>query len=386
MQQASVEKFSDLIGGIYDCVIAPERWAGTLDEICTEFGFATGALSVASLTNMKAVVNAVSGSDLSQMSRNAIGYGPDIIELWGGAERIQQYPLGEPIVQSQAVRQDIISSNRYYREWAMPKGLFDAVAVGLVRDRTMVGNAIFSQHEFAGPIDDTQLSGLRLLAPHIRRAVTISNLFDMKTVEAATFAATVDALTVGVVLVDGDSKIVHANAAATAMLEAGDPIVERHGRIAVQSATTTTSLQSAIAQAAKDEAALGQKGIGIPILRGSGDPHVIHVLPLATRPHARRPDPARCRRPVRGVSLRTAADASRRSQPALRSDAGRDSDIRAHLRGTYPRRDLGAARRVRRHREEPSAACVREDRLPPPGRSGQAGEVADVSGVRRGVR
>ena len=103
MQQASVEKFSDLIGGIYDCVIAPERWAGILDEICTEFGFATGALSVASLTNMKAVVNAVSGSDLSQMSRNAIGYGPDIIELWGGAERIQQYPLGEPIVQSQAV-------------------------------------------------------------------------------------------------------------------------------------------------------------------------------------------------------------------------------------------------------------------------------------------
>jgi DNA-binding CsgD family transcriptional regulator len=39
-------------------------------------------------------------------------------------------------------------------------------------------------------------------------------------------------------------------------------------------------LQSAIAQAAKDEAALGQKGIGIPIPRSSGDPLVIHVLPL----------------------------------------------------------------------------------------------------------
>jgi DNA-binding CsgD family transcriptional regulator len=58
--------------------------------------------------------------------------------------------------------------------------------------------------------------------------------------------------------------------------------VARDGRIAIQSqsATATTSLQSAIAQAAKDEAALGQKGIGIPILRPSGDPLVIHVLPL----------------------------------------------------------------------------------------------------------
>ncbi|WP_441238713.1 helix-turn-helix transcriptional regulator [Bradyrhizobium sp. 930_D9_N1_4] len=235
---------------------------------------------------MKAVVNAVSGSNLAQMTQNAVGYGPDIIELWGGAERIQQYPLGEPIIQSQAVRQEIISGNRYYREWALPKGLFDAVAVGLVRDSTMVGNAIFSQHESAGAIGDAQLSGLRLLAPHIRRAVTISNLFDMKAVEAATFSATVEALTVGVVLADEDSKIVHSNAAATAMLAAGDPILERYGRIAVQSAATTTALQSAVAQAARDEAALGQKGIGIPIPRPDGNPLVIHILPLR-RSHMR---------------------------------------------------------------------------------------------------
>ena len=111
-QQASVEKFSDLIGDIYDCVITPGRWTAVLDEICAEFGFATGALSVASLTNMKAVVNAVSGSDLTLMARNAIAYGPDIIELWGGAARIQQYPLGEPIV--------ITASGPFPRACSMP--------------------------------------------------------------------------------------------------------------------------------------------------------------------------------------------------------------------------------------------------------------------------
>jgi PAS domain-containing protein len=84
---------------------------------------------------------------------------------------------------------------------------------------------------------------MRLPAPHIRRAVTmIGNRFDMKTVEATTFAATVETLTAGVVLADEDSKIVHTNATAAAMLAAGDPIVVRHGRIAVQSATTTSTL------------------------------------------------------------------------------------------------------------------------------------------------
>lgn len=281
MQQASVEKFSDLIGKIYDCVIAPEHWTGVLNEIRAEFGFATAVLSAYSLTNVRIGVNAASGTDpVPTMTGTAIEYVADIVELWGGIERIRQYPLGEPIVRSQAVPQDIILGNRYHREWAMPKGLFDAVGVALVREKTMIGNATFSQHESDGAIVDAQVSGLRVLAPHIRRAVIISNLFDMKTVEAATFSATVEALTVGVVLADEDSKIVHSNAAAAAMLAAGDPILVRHGRIAVQSVTTTTTLQSAIAQAAKDEAALGQKGIGIAIPRPDGDPLVIHVLPL----------------------------------------------------------------------------------------------------------
>jgi DNA-binding CsgD family transcriptional regulator/PAS domain-containing protein len=286
MQPISVERLSDLIGAIYDCAITPERWTGVLEEICAEFGFATGVLSVVSLTNMRAGVNAVFGTDSAQMAQNGIEYGADIIELWGGVERIQQYPLGEPIVQSQAVPREVIFSNRYYLEWALPKGLFDAVGLGLVRDKMVVGNAIFSQHQSVGPVGDAQVGGLRLLAPHIRRAVTISNLFDMKTVEAATFAATVDTLTVGVVLADEDSTIVHTNAAATAMLAAGHPILVRDGRIAVQSTTTTSTLQSAIAQAAKDEAALGQKGIGIPIPRPGVAPLVIHVLPLR-RGHVR---------------------------------------------------------------------------------------------------
>lgn len=288
MQQASVEKFSDLIGKIYDCVIAPDQWTGVLNEIRTEFGFATGVLSAYSLTNVRIGVNAASGTDpVPTMAQTSKEYVADIVELWGGIERIRQYPLGEPIIRSQAVPEEIILGNRYHREWALPKGLFDAVGVALVRERTMIGNATFSQHESDGAIEDEQVSGLRVLAPHIRRAVIISNLFDMKTVEAATFSATVEALTAGVVLTDEDSRIVHTNAAATTMLAAGDPILARHGRIAVQSAATTNSLQSAVAQAAKDEAALGQRGIGIPIPRPDGDPLVIHVLPLRrgeTRP------------------------------------------------------------------------------------------------------
>src|SRR3954466_13240079 len=76
MQQASVEKFSDLIGSVYDCVIAPEGWTEVLDQICAEFGFAAGALSVASLTNMKAVVKRSPGPTWPRWPRTGSATAP----------------------------------------------------------------------------------------------------------------------------------------------------------------------------------------------------------------------------------------------------------------------------------------------------------------------
>ena len=54
----------------------------------------------------------------------------------------------------------------------------------------------------------------------------------MLRVSAATtqsFAAALDASSAGVVLVDGGLRIVHANAAAQAMLAAGDPVRDSGG-------------------------------------------------------------------------------------------------------------------------------------------------------------
>jgi DNA-binding CsgD family transcriptional regulator len=110
--------------------------------------------------------------------------------------------------------------------------------------------------------------------------VTISNLFDMKAIETKTFSSTLDAMTVGVLLVDEDLNVVHANAAAETMLSSNDPLQVEHSKLTLQSKATRDALETAVRQATRDEAALGQRGIGIPIRRMNGDPSVIHVLPL----------------------------------------------------------------------------------------------------------
>ena len=54
-------------------------------------------------------------------------------------------PLEEPAVMSDFSDVREWGTNRYYTDFARPQGLFDVVAVGLTRDRTMIGNIGFGR-------------------------------------------------------------------------------------------------------------------------------------------------------------------------------------------------------------------------------------------------
>jgi DNA-binding CsgD family transcriptional regulator len=95
-----------------------------------------------------------------------------------------------------------------------------------------------------------------------------------------TFASALEMLTAGVVLVDEHLAIVHANAAAGAMLRARDPIRSQQGRLTLAYAAASKALQTAVEVAARNEMDLGCRGIGIPMRRAGGTPCVAHVMPL----------------------------------------------------------------------------------------------------------
>lgn len=80
--EISTDRLSELIGAIYDCVIAPEKWSATIDAIRNEFQFANAMMSVNSLQTRRAVFHATARVDPAALAR-ASEYGPEIIELWG---------------------------------------------------------------------------------------------------------------------------------------------------------------------------------------------------------------------------------------------------------------------------------------------------------------
>jgi DNA-binding CsgD family transcriptional regulator len=131
-------------------------------------------------------------------------------------------------------------------------------------------------------VDDQARRRMRLIVPHIRRAVLIGRMFDLKAAEAATFADTLDGLSAGMCLVDAEGRIVHANAAGHAILAAGDILSVVGGRLVAYDAQVNRTLEDVFAAAGRGDAALGVKGIAIPLIGKSDERYVGHALPLTS--------------------------------------------------------------------------------------------------------
>ena len=107
-------------------------------------------------------------------------------------------------------------------------------------------------------------------------------MFNRKAAEAATLADTLDGLSAGLCLVDAGGRIVHVNAAAQAILDAGDVLRSVEGRLVARDAQADWTLREVFAAAGQGDEALGTKGIAVPLTGEEGERYVAHALPLTS--------------------------------------------------------------------------------------------------------
>ena len=145
------------------------------------------------------------------------------------ARRVRLFAqLGEPICTTDIIPYEEFKKTRFYREWAKPQKLADFAATMLDKTATSIAFLGLFRHERDGLFDDEARRQIRLLVPHFRRALLIGNLIDLKTAEAASLADTLDGIGAGMFLVDADGRVVHANVAGRAMLNAAS-VLRRGG-------------------------------------------------------------------------------------------------------------------------------------------------------------
>ena len=270
------EQLPALIGDIYQAALDPGLRIAVLDKIA---GFA-GGQSCGLLSKHS-----------SSKSENVYCYiGTDPGSLQDYAESYPQLDL-TAAVPSLDVEQvvgiadlmphDEFRLGRFYHEWAKPRGWVDVATAVIGRSATSCTLLGIVRHEASGMVDDEMRRRMALIIPHVRRALLIDKTIHSKQAEAACFSGILDGLSVGMVVVDGSGCIIHANAAGSAILGAGDFLRAVGGRLVAGDADTNEALREIIAAAAGD-AVPGIKGIALPMTAQDGERYVAHVLPLTS--------------------------------------------------------------------------------------------------------
>ncbi|MCK1552397.1 LuxR family transcriptional regulator [Bradyrhizobium sp. 177] len=107
-------------------------------------------------------------------------------------------------------------------------------------------------------------------------------MFEFKAAELATFVDTLDGLGAGMYLVDPGGRLIHANTAGNAILDARDILSSVGGRLVASDPQVDRTLRDVFATAGQGDAALGIRGIALPLTGREGDRYVAHALPLTS--------------------------------------------------------------------------------------------------------
>jgi DNA-binding CsgD family transcriptional regulator len=271
------QRVSDLVGDIYDAALDPAKWIGVLTKIVDFAGGRAGALAIKD-----------SASELIE-AHYQFGVDPDYMQAYSETYSkfcpltgVPFFGVGEIVSLPDLVPYEEYRQGCFYQEWARPQGWIDVASAVLEKSATGCAFLGVVRGEAGGMVDNEMRRRIAVIAPHVRRAILIGKAIQFKCTETAVFTETFDGLAAGMFLVDGRGQIVHANVAGRVMLGAGDFLRSIRGQLVAGDAQVNQALREVFAVAEQGNAALGIKGIALPLTAHDGERYVAHVLPLTS--------------------------------------------------------------------------------------------------------
>jgi DNA-binding CsgD family transcriptional regulator/PAS domain-containing protein len=286
----SPQALSDLIGSIYDCAIDPSRWGQTLVHLSEALDCFALLLALSDLRHERLLLHKCIGIEPYQMEQLS-KHLPEINATLGKA-LVSLPSLDEPLVVSRHLTTAYIETSPHFQEFVKPNGMVDIMQLFLMHTPMHHAGLGVCRNERQGIITDREIELGKLLLPHLRRAVTISNMLDIRTIEGTRMAEALDALRCAVVLTNERGSILHANRVAEHMLDERGPIQSSQGILQATAPSAASELRSALTLAAGNEAGIGKTGLAIRLTEPDAPPIFAHVLPLTGSDFRTRLQPA----------------------------------------------------------------------------------------------
>jgi DNA-binding CsgD family transcriptional regulator len=269
---------STLIGGIYDAALDPDLWSCALKGIGQFVGGPAAALYAKDTVRKTGNVFYVHGVEPEFVQ----SYFDKYVTLDPFTTTRFFFAVEQVISTKDIMTHDEFWATQFYKEWAQPQGWIDFISAALEKSSTTYAECGVFRHKRDSVTDEVACRSMRLIIPHIRRAVLIGKVIEQHQVKAAAMADVLDGIAAALVLVDAAGRVVQANAAALEMLNEGSVLRSTGGKFAAIDAQADRTLHDIFINAENGDAAVGVKGIAVPLFSREGERYVAHVLPLTS--------------------------------------------------------------------------------------------------------
>jgi DNA-binding CsgD family transcriptional regulator len=272
------EAFSQSIERLYDAVVDPTKWSAALESIS---GFVGGG--AANLFWQDAATNEV--AVFHSWNEN-----PYYTQLYFDkyASLNPYFPalafaeVGRVVAGADLIPHDEFRQTRFYLEWVKPQNFIDVIGANLERTATSTSFFSIRRHENHGIVDDTTRRRCQLIVPHVKRAVCIGKIIENGRTQGRLLESALERMSSAAMVVTETGKIIFTNRKAEEYLQQKTAICAQQGIVCAVNCAADRTLKDAFAAAAHGDAALGFKGIEVPLSIGNKQSYVAHVLSLAS--------------------------------------------------------------------------------------------------------
>ena len=172
-----------------------------------------------------------------------------------------------PLTDGMVVPKAEFERTELYADWFAPQGFHGVMAhPALFKDAASAVVVAFRARS-QGDFEDRDLKSVGRFASHFGRALSIRLELERTARDLALVNAILDAIGDAIVLIDRVRRLLHANAAARAMLSAGAPIKMHQGRLALDDPLADARLTRLAAWGCGGELNLAKAGLPRTILK-----------------------------------------------------------------------------------------------------------------------
>ena len=213
-----------LIDAIYAAGLEPTGWKAMLELLADSVGAQEASLGV--LTANAAPWIVAPRTDPGYALTYQQFYHP-LNLFW---RHLAKHPIGTVATNAMLLTPEQLRGSQFYNEWSAPQGYRTVIGATLAQSaETRIELQIPGKVDF----EDEQVRLVRIVAPHLARAARIMQLVAGSRAEQLGYHGAFDQLGHGVLVLDAQSRLQHANTLADTMLVQGNLLRNTGGSIAL---------------------------------------------------------------------------------------------------------------------------------------------------------